>query len=130
MRFGQADHGDHQGRIGEPALLDIDLSRRGLRILPREHVRDHVAGADAGVALEHNETPWRQLAVIRYPRTDGQNGLKFGGRGAGSSHLARFDRASDLEQFNGVGHWGLSFAFSDRVACSYVDREAVQPRLE
>jgi hypothetical protein len=40
MRLGQVDHTDHQRRIGEPPLLDIDLGSRGLRIFPREHPCD------------------------------------------------------------------------------------------
>jgi len=58
----------------------------------------------ACVALEHNETPRRQLAVIGHPRTDGQYGFKFGGRGAGIAHLARLDGTADFQEFDGVGH--------------------------
>ena len=45
MRLGEADHADHQRRIGEAALLDLDIGRRRARIFPREHVCDDIAGA-------------------------------------------------------------------------------------
>ena len=60
--------------------------------------------ADARLAFKHDESPRRQLAVIGHPRADGHNGFQFGRRRAGSAHLARFHRAADFQQFEGVGH--------------------------
>ena len=108
MRLGETDHADHQRRIGEPALLDVDFGGRCVRIFPREHLCDHLAGASARIALEHDEAPWRQLAVIGHPRADGQDGFELGGRGAGTAHLARLDGAARFQEVDGVGHGSLS----------------------
>src|ERR1700694_1543239 len=102
MRPGETDNPDHQRRIGEPALLDVDVGCGSLRILSREHLCDDLAGADAGVAFEHNEAPRRQLAVIGYPRADRQNGFEFGRRGTRLAHLARFHGAANLQAFDVV----------------------------
>src|SRR5437868_15307612 len=83
MRLGEADNADHQWRIGEPALLDFDVRRLGVRILPRKHLCDHLAGADTRVSLEYDEAPWRELVVIGHRRADGQDSLEFGRLGAG-----------------------------------------------
>src|ERR1700737_2913817 len=104
MRPGKTDHANHQWCIREPALLAIDLVDPGVRVLLREHLCDDLAGTNARVAFEHDEAPRRQLAVIGHPRADGENGLKFGRRGTGSAHLARFHRTADFQEFNGVGH--------------------------
>ena len=85
-------------------LLDLDVGRRRRRIFLREHLGDDLAGAGAGIALEHDEAPRRELAVIGHPRADGQDGLELGRRGAGAGHLARLDRAAGFQEFDGVGH--------------------------
>src|SRR6202165_2948476 len=108
MRPGETDNPDHQRRIGEPALLDVDVGCGSLRILSREHLCDDLAGANAGVAFEHNEAPRRQLAVIGYPRADRQNGFEFGRRGTRLAHLARFHGGANLQEFDGVGHRALT----------------------
>src|SRR5258705_13167400 len=107
MRFCETDDTDHQRRIGEAALFDIDLGRRGVRIFPREHLRDHFAAANARVTLEHNETPRRQLAVIGHPRTDGEYGFKLGGGGGGTTHLAAVVWTAGFLGFR----WGGAFEF-------------------
>src|SRR5258706_1594956 len=104
MRLCETNHADYEGCVGEPALLDIDLVWRGLRVFPRENSRDYLAAAGLRVALDHDKRPWRQLAVIWNPRAKGPNGFEFGRRGAGLAHLARFYRAAGFEEFNGVGH--------------------------
>ena len=107
VRPGVADDGNHQRRIHQPALLGLDVGSRRGGILLRKYPRDDVAGPHSGVALEHDEAPWRQLAVVRHPRADGQDGLEFGSGRAGAAHLARLDRAADLQEFDSVGHRGL-----------------------
>ncbi len=104
MRPGKADYGDHQRRVHQPAFLDLDVGGGGGRIFLREHPRDDVASPRPGIALEHDEAPRRQLAVIRHPRANGQDGVEFARGGAGPAHLARLDRAADLQEFKGVGH--------------------------
>jgi len=59
MRSCEGDHADDQRRVGEPTLLDVDLGRRGVRILMREHLGDGFAGTDTGIALENDKTPRR-----------------------------------------------------------------------
>src|SRR6202022_3520833 len=107
MRPGKTDHANHQWCIREPALLDIDLVRRGVRIFLRDHLCDDLAGTNARVAFEHDEAPRRQLAVIGHPRADGEDGFKFRWRRTGTAHLARFYRAADFQEVDGVGHRGL-----------------------
>jgi hypothetical protein len=76
----------------------------GLVKLLSEHLRDDIAGPRPGIALEHDEAPRRQLAVVRHPRADGQDGVEFARSGAGPAHLAGFYRSAVLQEFDGVGH--------------------------
>jgi hypothetical protein len=48
-----------------------------LRILPREHLGDDLAGTNARIALEHDKAPRHELAVIGHPRPNGENGLEL-----------------------------------------------------
>jgi diguanylate cyclase (GGDEF)-like protein len=96
MRLGEADHADDQRRVSEALLLDVDLGRSGLRVFPRKHLCDDLAGAHARVTLENDEPPRRKLAMIGHPRADSQNGVELGGRGAGCGHLARLYGAASL----------------------------------
>src|SRR5437016_6486323 len=127
MRLGEADNADHQWRIGEPALLDFDIRRLGVRIFPRKHLCDHIAGADTGIALEHDGAPGRELAMIGHPRADRQDGFEFGRRGAGASHLARLHRAAGLEEFQGVGHRDSVFTSCSRYL--YLARDSKPKQL-
>src|ERR1700743_3582490 len=102
MRLDEADDADHKRRFHEPALFVFDVGCRGARILAREHFGDDVTGAGAGIALETDEAPRLKLAMVRPPGADSQDGFKLGRRGAGTTHLARFHRAADFEEFNGV----------------------------
>ena len=75
-------------------FLDFDLGLRRRSILFREDSRNDVIGADAAFALEYDEPPWGELAVIGHARANGEDGLDLGRRGAGAAHLARFDRTA------------------------------------
>ena len=108
MRPGKADDANYQRRIGEPALLDLDLASLGIRIFPREHFCDDLAGPRPSVSLEHDEAPRRQLAVVGHPRTDGQDCFQLGGRGPRNAHLPRFYRSASFQEVDGVWHGSLS----------------------
>src|SRR5436190_19616526 len=108
MRPGKADDANYQRRIGEPALLDLDLTMLGIRIFPREHFSDDRAGPRPRVSLEHDEAPRRQLAVVGHARTDGQDCFQLGGRGPRSAHLPRFNRSASFQEVDGVWHGSLS----------------------
>ena len=83
-------------------------------------MRYDITGANAGVALEHDEAPWRAVAVIRHARADGENGFELSGRGAGARHVARFHRTADFQEFEGVRHYGLFLQVSFR-NCYHAD---------
>src|SRR5438045_9363388 len=108
MRPGKADDPNYKRRIGEPALLNFDLAGFGIRIFPREHFSDNLAGPRSRVSLEHDEAPRRQLAVVGHPRADGQDGFQLGGRGSRSAHLPRFYRSASFQEVDGVRHGSLS----------------------
>ena len=104
MRLGEAHDADHQRRVGQAALFDLDIGGRRAWVLLREHLCDHLAATQPRIALEHDEAPGGELAMVGHARADGQNGIEFGGRGTGGGHLARLHRAAGLQQFNSVGH--------------------------
>ena len=104
MRFRETDHPDHQRRIGQAFLLDLDLGGGGLRILAGKHSGNHLAGAVAGIAFKHDEAPRRELAMIGHAGAHGEDGLKLGRRGARAAHLPRFYGAAGFQEVDGVGH--------------------------
>src|SRR5215831_902425 len=104
MRLGEAHDRDHEWRIGQALPLDFEISRAGLRVLPGKHSGDDFASALPRVALEDDKAPGRKLAMIGHPRTDGEDRVEFGGRGARTGHLARLHRTAGLQEFYSVGH--------------------------
>ena len=66
------------GRAGEARALVLDLLRRRVGILGDEGVGDRLAGLEPRLALEHDEAPRHELAVIGHPRGDGQQRLDLG----------------------------------------------------
>ena len=93
------------------------FGRRRAGIFPGKDLRDHLAGALAGIALENDEAPGRELAMVGHARTDGEDGLELGRGGAGPGHLARLDRAAGFQEFDGVGHCDVLFGWSSGVPC-------------
>ena len=88
MRRGARDDGDDERRAGEAAQL---LGAAGLVqvwLVRETDVEREAAGALARLALEHDEPPGRELAVIGHARGDGQDRVRVrpaSGRGRSSS---------------------------------------------
>jgi len=101
---GAAHHRDHQRRAGEARALVRDVFRLGIGIFGDERRGDRLAGLLPSLALEHDETPWGELAVVGYPGSDGQQGRKFGRRGPRRPEFVRLDRAAMPQKINGIGH--------------------------
>src|SRR3984957_16386009 len=57
MWFCKADDADHQWRIGQTPLLDVDLGRRRIWIFPGKDAGNDVAGARTRIALENDKAP-------------------------------------------------------------------------
>ena len=104
MRTGTADDRDHQRRAREPAPLMLDLIGRGVRTLVAKHRGDGVAGLEPRVALEHDEPPGRQLAVVGHSRGDSEQGRKLVRGWAGAIELDRLDRTPRGKKIDGFGH--------------------------
>ena len=107
VRPGKTHHCNDQRRIHKTSPLDLDVGDWRRRIFLREHLRNDIPGAGPGIAFEHDEAPRCQLAMVWHPRADSQDGLEFGRRGAGAAHLARFHRAADFQEFEGVRHFDV-----------------------
>ena len=99
MWTGAADHGDDQGRARQPVGLEFDLLGRRARMGRAEGRGNRRAGGAARFAGKDDETPGRELAVVRHARGDGEEGFDFGGRRAGPAHFNRLDRAAGFEKF-------------------------------
>ena len=86
------------------SLATLDLLRLGVRILGSEGGLDGSAGLEPGLALEHDEAPGRELAVIGNARGDRQQRLDLGRRRAGRHKLDGLERAPGPQEFDGFGH--------------------------
>src|SRR3954468_5164600 len=127
MRPCKADYPDNQRRIAQPALLLLDLGSLCVWIFSREHFCDNLAGTRPRVALEHDEPPWRQLAMVGHPRADRQDAVELSRGGPGRIHVARFDGAAGFEELEGISHGSLSGAtrYKTRIAHETSGHEAV-----
>src|SRR5712671_479996 len=66
MRRGPAHHGDDQRCAREPLLFELDLFRLGIRISGPEGGLYGCPRLQTRIALEYDEAPGRELAVVRY----------------------------------------------------------------
>ena len=58
---------------------DVEIEKRGLMDAPLV-IAASLVGPRPGIALEHDEAPRRQLAVIGHPRANGQDGARVRSR--------------------------------------------------
>ena len=72
MRPGAADHRDDERRARQTLALELDLLGRRFGMIGAENLRDRLAGFNPCIALEHDEPPRRELAVVGHARGDGQ----------------------------------------------------------
>src|SRR5579875_2176880 len=101
---GPAHDGNDERGPREPFALEIDLLSGRIGPIRLESPGDDLAGGGPAVALEYDETPRRELAVVGYPRGDGEQRLDLGGVGPGPGKLHWFDRAARPEQMQSVRH--------------------------
>ena len=104
MRRGPAHDGDHERRAREAVALERDLLVGRLRIVRLEHRRDGLAGLEPRIAVEHDEAPGRELAMVRHARRDGQQRIELGRGGARAGELDGFYGSSGLQDVDGVRH--------------------------
>src|ERR1700730_16174432 len=130
MALAPADNScSHGGTLGCGLVKLTTPITSGASVRRRFSTSISGAGAPAGLALEHDEAPRRELAVVRHPRANGQDGIELGRRGAGPRHLARFHRASGLQEFNGVGHSGfLGSRLSERGYIQQISAHTVREK--
>jgi len=69
---------DHERRAGQPLALVVELIRLGLGIFGAERRLDGLPCSKARLALEYDEAPWRELAMVRHARGDRQKRLDLG----------------------------------------------------
>src|SRR5262249_45097781 len=108
VRPGAAHHRDDERRPRQTPALGLDLLGLGVGIFGLERRRDRRPGGEPRLALEDDEAPGRELAVIGNARGDGEQGLDLGRGRAGARELDRLDGATGPEQVEGVGHHRLS----------------------
>lgn len=104
VRGGATDYRDHQRGLRETVALEFDLFRFGLRIFGPECSGNRSAGGKPRVALEHDEAPRRQLAVVGYAARDRQKRVDFAGRWARRAQCGRLAGPARGKEFNGIGH--------------------------
>jgi len=98
VRGGARDHADNERGARKSPELDLAARLVEQRIVRELDFEREAAGSLSRRALEHQEAPGRQLAVIGRPRSDPERGVEFplGRPGAGQVHWG--DRAAALEQ--------------------------------
>ena len=97
MRRRARHDGDDQRRVEEPHALGLDAGRVGVGMEPGVDLGDDGARPRARLALENDEAPGCELAVVGNPRGDLQQRFDFGGVGPGTGHGRRRRRAPGLQ---------------------------------
>ena len=90
----------------EPLALEFDLLGLGVGVVGAKRRGDRLAGRKPRLALEHNEAPRRELAVIGHARGDGEQRVDLGRDGPGPEssiglterRVLRSSRASGMAQ--------------------------------
>ena len=67
MGLGEADDADHQRRLHQPPLLDLDIGGRCVRIFLGEYPGDDFASADAGAGNQVAATAGRTTIAVKAP---------------------------------------------------------------
>jgi len=88
----------------ETLALELDMFGFCVRILGVERGRDGGTGSEPPFTFEHDETPRRELAVIRRSASDGQKLVDFGSGRARDCQFGCFAGASGGKELNGIGH--------------------------
>jgi hypothetical protein len=78
-------------------IFTCGAARLGLRVLGPESGYDRLTGGQARIALEDDEAPRHELAMVRHARGDRQQGFDLGGRGSRANELDRLDGTAGLE---------------------------------
>jgi len=99
MRRGAAHHGDHQRRAHETLALGRDMLRLRVRVFGVEGGGNRGTGRAPRLALEHDKTPRRELAVIRHAGGHGQERVDLGRGWTGTGKLDRLEGAPGGEEF-------------------------------
>ena len=100
---GAAHDRDHQRRAGEPGAFVRDMFLFGVGVFGDEGGGDGLAGLLPRLALEHDEAPGGELAVVGYPGGDGQQGLEFRRRRAWCAKLVGLSERRLLRRSMGSG---------------------------
>jgi hypothetical protein len=66
MRPGATHHRDDQWRTRKPVALEIDLVGGRIRTVGTKYGRDRFAGGGPSIAFEQDESPRRELAMVRH----------------------------------------------------------------
>ena len=104
MRHDAGHDGDHERGLREALPLGGDLLRVGVGIVGLEGGREHLAEAAARLALDQDEAPGHQLAVVRHPGGDRQEGLDLRLARPGLAQPARRDGAALQEAGKAIIH--------------------------
>jgi hypothetical protein len=77
---------DHDGRAEEAMALHVETLREGLGFGLEDRGGQQIAHAAPGIALEHDEAPGKELAVVRDPGGRRKNGVDLRRRRPRAGH--------------------------------------------
>src|SRR5450631_1289575 len=107
MRRRPRDDSNDEWRKQETVPLGRDTPVVFVRMRLGVDVREDFARTLAPLALEEDETPRRELSMIRHPRRERQERLGFLRRWTGPGHFRRRHRAPCPQQRDGIIHRGF-----------------------
>src|SRR5262249_54193823 len=108
MRRRPAHDRDDQRCACEAMLLEFDLLRIGVGVIVEESLRDYIPRAQARLALEYDEAPRHELAVIGHPRGDRKQRVELSRDRTRSGEFHWFYRAARLQEVNSIRHRALA----------------------
>src|SRR6478736_3806308 len=104
VRTGPTDDRNDERRTRETLALEFDLIGRCVRMIGTICDCNYVSCGGACIAFEHDESPGRQLAVIRDPRRYFQKRLDLGWCWCRPRQLHRLDRAAGFQELKSIKH--------------------------
>ncbi len=97
------DHAHDHRRAQESEAFHVEAFRSGLGFGFQQALGQHLAHAAAGVTLEHDEAPGKQLAMVGHPRRRGQDRLELRRRRPRTGHGLGRARPAGQQQVDRVG---------------------------
>ena len=122
MRRGTGYDANDKWRAGEAEPLGLDTPGVFSRMRLCINRGENFTGPGTPLALEQEETPGRQLAMIGHPRRERQENFGLSGRWTGSRHRNRRRRASGSQKRDRSVHQEFMLFHIGKCRCSALAR--------